>query len=920
MADEEKKEQNKEEPASEEKKETKTEATGVSTEAGAAEGLAKEEAVKAEKGITEESEEEAMAEKGAGLEGVQEGIQQGLTDMEMGPVVRDSFLEYAMDVITSRALPEARDGFKPVQRRIIYGMYVAGNTPDKPYKKSARIVGEVMGKYHPHGDSAIYGAMAHLAQDFATRYPLVDGHGNYGSQDGDEPAAMRYTEARMSKLAMEMVKDINKDTVPFRPTYDGEGKEPELLPARFPNLIVNGGTGIAVGMATNIPSHNLGETIDGVEALIRNPDLEPADLMQYIKGPDFPGGGIIMGRSGIKKYFETGVGTIVVRGKYDITTDKNGKQTITFTEIPYMVNKKELAKHIMDLCDDKTIEGIQSVNDFSSDKAGTCFQIDLKRGANAEIVINHLFKYTALQSNFPVNMMAIDNGQPRILNMKQALQIYITFQEEIIRKRTQYDLKKSQDRVHILEALKIVHDNIDEVVKIIRNASSSEEAAIHLTERFGFDDVQNKAILDMQLRRLTAIEEGKIVAETDQLKKDIERYKLILSDFNVLKDVLLNELEDTKKKFGDPRRTEITNSISSTDDEDLIEDAEILVMMTESGYIKRLEPTTFKTQNRGGIGVKGMETKKDDVVSIMVHARTKMDILFFTDKGKVFRIRGYQIPEGTRTSKGLPIVNLIRLDADEHVLSILPCPKYDRESYFFFVTKNAIVKRTPTIEFENINSNGKIAITLKDGDELFTVKITKGDSYISIGSSRGKVCSFIETDVRPMGRTAAGVIGMNLDGGKTVGVCTGEEGKEILTISENGYGKRSSAEDFRVTSRGSKGVLALKVTEKSGGLASLKAVKDDEDIVIITDAGTVMKTRVGDIHEAGRNTIGVKVITLREGEHISSVCLEPSEEEYEAQDPEGSGESGESGNASEAEVENFIHSTGGSDSEEGDED
>ncbi len=904
MAEEEKNPKNPEEIPQDEEK---TGTDEVSPEED--ENLTDEQKANKAAGITEESEEEAHAEKGEGIKDVQEGIQGGLEDVEMGPVVRDSFLDYAMSVIVSRALPEARDGFKPVQRRIIYAMATAGNTPDKPFKKSARIVGDVMGKYHPHGDSAIYGAMAHLAQDFATRYPLVDGHGNYGNQDGDEPAAMRYTEARLSRLGLEMAKDIGKDTVDFVDTYDGDGKEPVFLPAKFPNLIVNGGTGIAVGMATNIPSHNLSETIDACIALLNNPDLEPADLMEYIKGPDFPGGGIVMGRSGIRKYFETGVGTVVVRGKYDLTQDKNGKQIITFTEIPYMVNKKELAKHIMDLCDNHTIEGIQAVNDYSSQAAGTCFQIDLKKGANAEIVLNHLFKYTALQSNFPVNMLAIDDGQPRVLNMKQALTIFNKFQEDIVTRRTRYDLKKASDRVHILEALRTVHDNIDEVVKIIRNAESQEDAALHLTARFGFDDVQNKAILDMQLRRLTAIEENKILAETEQLKKDIERYRLILSDFIVLKEVVISELTDTKKRYGDARRTEITNAISSTEDEDLIEDEEILVMMTESGYIKRIEPTTFRTQNRGGIGVKGMETKEDDIVKIMIHARTKTDILFFTDKGKVFRVRGYQIPEGTRTSKGLPVVNLIKLDEGEKVLSIISCNKYDRDSYFFFVTKNAVVKRTPTAEFENINSNGKIAISLREGDELFTVKITKGDTYISIGSSLGKVCSFIETDVRPMGRTAAGVTGMNLDGGKVVGVCTGDEGKEILTISENGYGKRSSVEDFRVTARGSKGVLALKVSEKSGGLASLSAVKDDEDVVIITDAGTVMKTRVADIHEANRNTIGVKIITLRDNERISSVCLEPGESDYaptEEKTPENE-------EKDESKVIDYVRSTGGDD-------
>lgn len=866
----------------------------------------------------EESEEEAKQEKGEGIQGAVEGINGGLEDVEMGPIVRDSFLDYAMSVIVARALPEAKDGFKPVQRRIIYGMEVSGNTPDKPFKKSARIVGDVMGKYHPHGDSAIYGAMAHLAQDFATRYPLVEGHGNYGSQDGDEPAAMRYTEARLSKLAMEMVKDLGKDTVGFVDTYDGEGKEPLYLPAKLPNLIINGGTGIAVGMATNIPPHNLTETINAVQALIKNPELTNLDLMNYIKGPDFPGGGIILGRTGIKKYFETGVGTVVVRGKYDTVTDKNGKTTITFTQIPYMVNKKELAKKIMDLCDQKTIEGISSVNDYSSHQAGTCFQIELKKGANAEIVLNHLFKYTKLQDTFPVNMLALDSGVPKILNMKQALMIYIKFQEDIVQRRTAFDLGKAKDRVHILEALQITHDNIDEIIQIIKTAESPEDAAKKMTERFHFDDIQNKAVLDTQIKRLTHLEEDKILDEMKALKADIERYNLILSDFNVLKQVVLDELEENKKKYGDERRTEITNSIASTEDEDLIADEEILIMMTESGYIKRIAPNSFREQNRGGIGVIGMTTKEDDVVKIMVHSRTKADILFFTDAGKVYRIRGYQIPEGTRTSKGLPAINIVRLENNEHILSIISEKVYDDKHYFFFTTKNAIVKRTITAEFENINSNGKIAISLREGDTLSDVKSTDGTALISIGSSKGKVCTFNETDVRPMGRTAAGVIGMNLDGGEVVGVCTNQAGDDILTISTQGYGKRSKYEDFRLTSRGSKGVLALKEADKSGGLAAIKSVQEDQDIVIITDAGTTMKTRISDIHEAGRNTIGVKVITLREGEKISSVAIEPAEKEYEAVDQPTEGE-GENKADSEADVENYLNSHG-SEKDEGEDD
>ncbi len=831
--------------------------------------------------IVEESEEEAKKEKGSGISGVKDGIEGGIEDMEMGPVVKESFLDYAMSVIVARALPDARDGFKPVQRRIIYSMQSSGNTPDKPFKKSARIVGDVMGKYHPHGDSAIYGAMAHLAQDFATRYPLVEGHGNYGNQDGDEPAAMRYTEARLAKISVEMVKDINKNTVDFVDAYDGEGKEPEILPAKIPNLIINGSSGIAVGMATNIPSHNLYETITAVQELIKNPDLTPTDLMQYIKGPDFPGGGIILGRSGIRKYFETGSGSVVVRGKYEII-QKGERNSIIFTELPYMVNKKLLAKRIMNLIDEKKIEGIASVNDFSSHAVGTRFQIDLKKNANVEIVLNHLFKYTPLQSNFPVNMLALDEGAPRLLNMKQALEIYIKFQEKIVERRTRFDLEKAKARLHILVGLIIAHDNIDKVVEIIRNADTQEIADRQLQETFSLDAIQSKAILDMPLRRLPHLEINKLQDEIDQLNKDIERYNSILSNYDVLKQLILDELEETKNKFKDERRTEIGEGEYTTEDEDLIADEEILIMLTKSGYVKRVSPSAFRTQNRGGIGVIGMETKENDIVDILVHSRTKTDVLFFTNFGKVYRIRGYEIPLGSRTSKGLPIVNIINLEKDEKVLSIISVDNYDENHFLLFATKQGIVKKTSTDQFENINKNGKIAITLLENDSLIDVKYTDGEAYISLASSKGKVCTFKESDVRPTGRTSIGVKGINTDGGEVVGICTSQEGgDQIFTLSSNGYGKRSLVSDFRVTSRGSKGVYAIKVSEKAGDLVCIKAVKQTDEIIIVTDGGTVLKTRLSDIHEANRQTIGVKVITLKDNEHISSVSISEAEEELE---------------------------------------
>ncbi len=833
---------------------------------------------------TEISEEEANIVKGSGIEGEEEGIQGGMTDVEMAPIVKESFLDYAMSVIVSRALPDARDGFKPVQRRIIFGMNEASMTPDKPFKKSARIVGDVMGKYHPHGDSSIYLAMARLAQDFAVRYTLVDGHGNYGSQDGDEPAAARYTEARMSKLALEMVKDINKNTVDFMDTYDGDGQEPEVLPSRIPNLIINGSSGIAVGMATNIPPHNLTETINAIQALIKNPELTPLDLMEYIKGPDFPGGGIILGRTGIKNYFEKGQGSIRVRGKYTLT-ESNGKTTIVFNEVPYMVNKKDLAKKIMELVDNKTLEGISAINDYSSHKMGTRFEIDLKKGVNAEIVLNHLFKYTKLQDSFAVNMLALDHGAPKIMNMKQALNIFIKFQCELVERRTRFDLQKANDRLHILNGLLIAQDNIDEVVQIIKSADTSDVAAQRLMEKFSLSEKQVKAILDMTLRRLTGLEKGKILDEDAMLKVNIATYNNILTNFSILQQVVYDELEEIKRKNGDERRTEVSDQIFSDEDEDLIEDQDILIMQTTSGYIKRLPPDTFRTQNRGGKGVIGMTTKNDeDIVDILAHSRTKTDVLFFTNFGKVYRMRGYQIPEGTRTSKGLPVVNLIRLQENEKVKSIISMNEYDDNHYLFFVTKNGVVKKTKTSEFSNINSNGKIAISLKDEDNLVDVTLTDGETIVSLGASNGKVCSFYDKDVRPMGRTAAGVKGMNLnDGSHIVGYCTSLQGTKIFTLSENGYGKISESTQYRLTSRGGKGVYALKVSDKSGSLIALKAVEGDENIIVMTKEGTVLKTRLSEIREANRATMGVRVIRLKDGESISEVLVQPKEEDDEVE-------------------------------------
>ncbi len=836
---------------------------------------------------TEEiSDKEAAEKKGAGIVGLQEGITPGVTPDEFGPEIKSSFLDYAVSTLTSRAIPDARDGMKPVQRRIIYDMWEMGVTPDKPFKKSARVVGDVMGKYHPHGDSSIYMAMCRLAQDFAMRYTLVQGHGNFGSPDGDEPAASRYTEARLSKIALEMTRDIDKDTVPFIDTYDADGKEPVVLPSRFPNLLCNESSGIAVGMATSIPPHNLTETISAIQALIKEPEMDTAGLMEIIKGPDFPGGGIILGRKGIRDYFETGRGSVKVRSKY-YTEEKAGHVEIVFTELPYMVNKRELAKKIADLADNKTIEGIASVADYTSDKMGTHFVVILKKGAIPELVLNHLFRYTALQSSFAVNMLALDNGTPRVLNMKQAMKIYIDHQETIITRRTQYNLAKALARIHIIDAILAVADAIDETVHIIRSSKTSEEATQRLTDRFNFDEVQCKAILDMPLRRLTGLEQQKYLDEKSALIADTNHYNDILANKSTLENVLIEELEVIKNKYGDARRTEISDYDYDESDEDLIPNKEILIFLTKGGYIKRVDPSEFRTQNRGGVGVQGMKTKADDDIKILRHSRTKTDVLFFTNFGRVYHCRGYQIQEGNRTSKGIPIVNLLRLMDKEEVTAIISMNDYSENSYLFFATKDGIVKRSEAKDFENINVNGKIAISLREGDELLDVRVTDGNALISLGSSEGKVCTFHESDVRCMGRTATGVKGIELaDGCKVVGLVTSLDGNKIFSLSNNGYGKITAGEEYRITSRGSKGVRTIRETDKNGGLFVIKNVKGGEDVIIITDHGTTIRTSLSQVNETGRNTVGVKIITLRNNEKLSSISVLPSDDEFEAKDEE----------------------------------
>lgn len=833
--------------------------------------------------LTQENKEEIKEEKGEGISGLQEGIVAGISKDEFQVEMKNSFLDYAVSTLTSRAIPDARDGLKPVQRRIIYDMWDMNITPDKPFKKSARVSGDVMGKYHPHGDSSIYLAMCRMAQDFAMRYTLIQGHGNFGSPDGDEPAAARYTEARLSKIAMEMTRDIDKDTVPFVDTYDSEGKEPTVLPSRFPNLLCNETSGIAVGMATSIPPHNLKETIEGIQMIIRNPETTTLELMNVIKGPDFPSGGLILGRAGIRRYFDTGRGSVKVRGKYFINNLGNHFE-IVFTELPYMVNKRDLAKKIVTLADSKIIEGISSVADYSSAKMGTKFTIVLKKGANPDLVLNHLFRFTPLQSSFAVNMLALDNGTPKVLSMRQAIDIYIKHQQNIITNRTKFLLKKAESRIHILNGIIAITDAIDEAIHIIRSSKTNEEASLRLKERFSLDDEQCKAIMDMTLKRLTGLEYQKYIDEKNALLNDCQEYHKLLDDYSYLQNKLIEELEEIKRKYGDDRRTEISDIDYDESDEDLIQDKEILILLTDNGYIKRVDPSEFKIQNRGGIGVKGFQTKDDDTVKILRHSKTKTDVLFFTNTGRVYHTRGYQIQEGTRISKGIPIVNFLDLKDNESISSIISMDNYEGK-YLFFATKNGVVKRCDAKNFENINSNGKIAISLSENDELLDVKETDGKAIISLASSDGKVCSFFEDKVRSMGRTASGVRGITLEGdNKVVGVVSSMDGNKIFSLSTLGLGKISKGEDYRITNRGSKGVITMKVGEENGSLLTIKTVRGDENIIIITSKGTTIKTSLSQLREMGRNTRGVKMITMRENESISSCCIEPSQEDYEAQE------------------------------------
>ncbi len=822
----------------------------------------------------EEIEEEISEEEEKSLEEIEAGIVPELTEQDMVQEVKDSFLAYAMSVIVSRALPDVRDGLKPVHRRIVFGMNEGGSQHDKPFKKCARIVGDVMGKYHPHGDSSIYSALVRLAQPFSIRYTLVDGHGNFGSIDGDGAAAMRYTEARMSKIASEMVRDINKETVDFMDNYDGLEQEPVVLPSRFPNFLVNGSSGIAVGMATNVPPHNLVEAINACQAVSRNPDISVEELMtNYIYGPDFPTGGIILGKSGIRKAYQTGQGSIVLRSKTSIEELPNGKKRIIITEIPYQVNKALMCENIGRLAREKVIDGITAVKD-ESNKKGIRVIVEVRKDVVAEVVLNKLFKNTQLQISYGIIMLALVNGEPKILPIKDVLKDYVDFQCEVVERRTRFDLKKDSDRLHILDGLLTAIDAIDETVHIIRSSKTTEEARRRLMDRFNIDEIQAKAILDMTLSRLVGLEKEKIESEAAVLRNNIARYREILSDRMNIVEIVDNELEEIKNKYGDKRRTEISELDSTIDDEDLIPEEDIVITMTTNGYVKRLPSDTFRTQNRGGRGVTGMKTHDDDVVDLVIHTTTHIDILFFSNLGKVYRLRGYQIPEFARTGKGTPIQNLISLEKGEKVLAMIPMSEYKDNNYLFFATKRGIVKRTDVKEFESIRQNGKKAIVMREDDALIGVKLTNGDALICIAADNCKQVCFKESDVRVMGRGATGVRGMMLEENENaVSITTSLEGQYVLSITEHGYGKMSLGNEYRLTSRGTKGVYTIKETDKTGKLVATKAVNGDEDLIVITRGGVVIRTSLSQVAKSGRNTQGVKIIRINDNEAVSSFAI-----------------------------------------------
>ncbi|WP_342988561.1 DNA gyrase subunit A [Streptococcus salivarius] len=813
-----------------------------------------------------------------------------LIDVNLTSEMKTSFIDYAMSVIVSRALPDVRDGLKPVQRRILYGMNELGVTPDKPHKKSARITGDVMGKYHPHGDSSIYEAMVRMAQWWSYRYMLVDGHGNFGSMDGDGAAAQRYTEARMSKIALEMLRDLNKNTVDFQDNYDGSEREPIVLPSRIPNLLVNGATGIAVGMATNIPPHNLAETIDAVKLMMDNPEVTTRELMEVLPGPDFPTGGLVMGKSGIHRAYETGKGSIVLRSRTEIETTKSGRERIVVTEFPYMVNKTKVHEHIVRLAQEKRIEGITAVRDESS-REGVRFVIEVRRDASANVILNNLFKLTQLQTNFSFNMLAIEKGVPKILSLRQILADYIAHQQEVVVRRTQFDKDKAEARAHILEGLLIALDHLDEVITIIRNSQTDAEAQAELMARFELTERQSQAILDMRLRRLTGLERDKIQNEYNDLLALIADLADILAKPERVIAIIKEELDESKRKFADARRTELmVGEVVSLEDEDLIEEEDVVITLSNKGYIKRLAQDEFRSQKRGGRGVQGTGVNDDDFVRDIVSTSTHDHLYFMTNKGRVYRLKGYEIPEYGRTAKGLPIVNLLKLDEGETIQTVINA-KSDEASennHLVFVTRQGLVKRTKEAEFKNIRQNGLIALKLREGDELINVFLTTGNEEIVIGTKFGYSVRFKEDTIRSMSRMAAGVKGVTLrDGDQVVGAAAITEDQEVLIITEKGYGKRTSATEYPTKGRGGKGIKTANITEKNGNLAGIVTVSGDEDIMVITDTGVIIRTAVANISQTGRTTQGVKVMRLDDSARIVTFALvEPEEVEQASEDQE----------------------------------
>lgn len=793
--------------------------------------------------------------------------------------VQESFLDYSMSVIVARALPDLRDGLKPVHRRILYSMYENGYTPDKQYRKCARVVGDVMGKYHPHGDSSIYEAMVRMAQDFSYRHMLIDGHGNFGNMDGDGAAAMRYTESRLAKISLELLRDLNKETVNMIPNFDETEVEPEVLPSRFPNILVNGTMGIAVGMATNIPPHNLGEVIDGCVAYIDNHEITIPEIMEKLKGPDFPTGGIILGNSGIRKAYETGRGSITIRCKAEIEED-NGKNKIVITELPYGINTFDLKTRIGELVRDKTLEGIADYHDATSLEKGVNIIITLKKEANPQVVLNNLYKHTQLQSTFGIIFLMIDNGTPKVLNIKDIISKYIDFQKEVIIRRTKFDLKKKEERVHILEGYKIALDNIDEVIKIIKEAETDVIARENLIQRFGFDEIQANAILELKLRRLTGLERDKIENELADLIEQIKELKEILASEQKVLDIIKKELLEIKAKYADERRTSIDmTAIDYIEDESLIPQEDIIVTISDKGYIKRCASSTFKSQHRGGVGIKGMTTNEEDYVKYLVNASTHDYILFFTDKGKVYRIKGYEIPEYSRQAKGLPIINLLQIEKGEKINSIISISNEHDSKYLMFATKNGLVKKTPVEEYSNIRTSGKIAISLKDDDELIDVKISDGNNKVILGSTSGRMVVFNENEIRPMGRTASGVKGINLDGGYScTGMEVGKDDDNLLIVTKLGYGKKTLISEYRMTKRGSKGVKALNVTDKNGEMIAHKIVNNEKDLLMITESGMTIRMGIDQISQLGRVTQGVKLINLKDNQYVSTISILDKEE------------------------------------------